>query len=392
MKLRDLLPADAALAPREGDIDIAGLTADSRAVKRGDVFFAVPGSKTDGLRFVEPAVAAGAVAVIAQRMPVTPVPEGVVFVRVANAQARARARCGEIFSAPARDHRRRHRHERQNLGRRVHAPDLERAQASRCEHRHDRPGLAEGRNLRLADHAGSGRSASHARRACRRGRHPSRPRGVVARPRPAPARRRAPRGGGLHQPHARSSRLSPDASKPISPPSCGCSRNWSPRGGAAVIDVDNDHAEAVDGGRQGARPYMFIGVGRNGTGIRLVECEIDGFSQTLQRRASASEISSVPPAAGRRVPGRECAGRRRSRHRDRRHIRARCFWRSRVSRAPRAGSSLSASSKRRADLRRLRAQARRARQGARRAAALRAPAGSSSCSAPAATAIAASGR
>ena len=84
MKLRDLLPADAALAPREGDIDIAGLTADSRAVKRGDVFFAVPGSKADGLRFIEPAVAAGAVAVIAQRMPATPVPEGVVFVRVAN--------------------------------------------------------------------------------------------------------------------------------------------------------------------------------------------------------------------------------------------------------------------------------------------------------------------
>ncbi len=226
MKLRDLLPADAALAPRDGDIDIAGLTADSRAVKRGDVFFAVPGSKTDGLRFIEPAVAAGAVAVIAQRVPVTPVPEGVVFVRVANAQARARALCGEIFSAPALDHRRRHRHERQNLGGRVHAPDLERAQTSRREHRHDRPGLAEGRDLRLADHARSGRSASHARRACRRRRHPSRRRGVVARPRPEPARRRAPR---WRRPSPTSRAIISTiirASIPTSPPSCGCSRSW----------------------------------------------------------------------------------------------------------------------------------------------------------------------
>ena len=32
--------------------------------------------------------------------------------------------------------------------------------------------------------------------------------------------------GGLHQSVARSSRLSPDASRPISRPSCGCSRRW----------------------------------------------------------------------------------------------------------------------------------------------------------------------
>ena len=31
-----------------------------------------------------------------------------------------------------------------------------------------------------------------------------------------------------------------------------------------------------------ARGLAVLGVGRNGTGIRLVECKIDGFSQTLQ--------------------------------------------------------------------------------------------------------------
>ena len=64
------------------------------------------------------------------------------------------------------------------------------------------------RGLRLADHARSGRAAPLARRAGRRGRHPSGDRSVVARPRPAPARRRAHRGGGFTNITPRSSRLS----------------------------------------------------------------------------------------------------------------------------------------------------------------------------------------
>ena len=45
---------------------IAGLTADSRAVKPGDVFAALSGAKTDGARFVEAAVAAGAAAILSE--------------------------------------------------------------------------------------------------------------------------------------------------------------------------------------------------------------------------------------------------------------------------------------------------------------------------------------
>jgi len=84
MKLRELLPADAEFDPRHADLDVGGVTADSRAVKPGDMFVAVAGNKMDGLRFTAPVIAAGAVAVVAERMPETPLPATVAFVRVGN--------------------------------------------------------------------------------------------------------------------------------------------------------------------------------------------------------------------------------------------------------------------------------------------------------------------
>lgn len=50
-----------------GDIDIAGLTADSREVRPGFLFAALPGVRHDGAEFVPRAVASGAVAVLAGR-------------------------------------------------------------------------------------------------------------------------------------------------------------------------------------------------------------------------------------------------------------------------------------------------------------------------------------
>jgi UDP-N-acetylmuramoyl-L-alanyl-D-glutamate--2,6-diaminopimelate ligase len=86
MKLREILPADAEFDPRHADLDLGGVTADSRAIKRGDMFVAVAGGKIDGLRFVDAAIAAGAVAVAAERIPETPLPAAVAFVRVGNAR------------------------------------------------------------------------------------------------------------------------------------------------------------------------------------------------------------------------------------------------------------------------------------------------------------------
>src|SRR5262245_53602928 len=67
MKLRDLFDGDAAIAPQAATLDVKGLSVDSRAVKQGDLFFALAGSKTDGARFVEAAIKAGAAAVAGDR-------------------------------------------------------------------------------------------------------------------------------------------------------------------------------------------------------------------------------------------------------------------------------------------------------------------------------------
>jgi UDP-N-acetylmuramoyl-L-alanyl-D-glutamate--2,6-diaminopimelate ligase len=63
MRLRDLFSNDAAIEPQADAIDVKGLAVDSRAVKPGDLFFALAGSKTDGARFIDAAIAAGAVAI-----------------------------------------------------------------------------------------------------------------------------------------------------------------------------------------------------------------------------------------------------------------------------------------------------------------------------------------
>jgi len=67
---------------QHADVAVAGIAMDSRAVKRGDVFFALAGVKTDGARFIDQAVASGAVAVVSDR-----IPEGdgrVAFIAVPN--------------------------------------------------------------------------------------------------------------------------------------------------------------------------------------------------------------------------------------------------------------------------------------------------------------------
>ncbi|UWU86433.1 UDP-N-acetylmuramoyl-L-alanyl-D-glutamate--2,6-diaminopimelate ligase [Bradyrhizobium yuanmingense] len=74
MKLRDLLGQDvkgndAAIEPAAAALEVSGLALDSRVVKPGDLFFALAGSKTDGARFVDAAIAAGAVAVVGNHAP-----------------------------------------------------------------------------------------------------------------------------------------------------------------------------------------------------------------------------------------------------------------------------------------------------------------------------------
>jgi UDP-N-acetylmuramoyl-L-alanyl-D-glutamate--2,6-diaminopimelate ligase len=69
MRLRDLFSADVTIDREMEALAVTGLAVDSRAVKPGDLFFALAGHKTDGARFIDAAIAAGAVAVAGDHPP-----------------------------------------------------------------------------------------------------------------------------------------------------------------------------------------------------------------------------------------------------------------------------------------------------------------------------------
>jgi len=81
MKLRELFGDGATMDARTGEIAVTGLAMDSRAVKPGNLFFALAGTKTDGARFIESAIASGAVAVAGEHAPAR---VGIPFVATSN--------------------------------------------------------------------------------------------------------------------------------------------------------------------------------------------------------------------------------------------------------------------------------------------------------------------
>ena len=97
MKLADILPANAQLEIGSAAVEVSGLSTDSRTVKRGDVFVAIAGGKIDGRKFVGSAVAAGAVAVVGQKDLNTTLPEGITFVRVGNSRRAVALMAAKFF-------------------------------------------------------------------------------------------------------------------------------------------------------------------------------------------------------------------------------------------------------------------------------------------------------
>lgn len=69
-KLKNILP-DSFIRSVHGstDMDIAGLQLDSRKIKTGDLFIALPGTQVDGHAYIPTAIEKGAVAIIASHMP-----------------------------------------------------------------------------------------------------------------------------------------------------------------------------------------------------------------------------------------------------------------------------------------------------------------------------------
>src|SRR6266498_824552 len=103
MKLAELLTADALSDARFAALEIAGVSADSRAsLRAGDLFVAMAGAKTDGLNFIPQALAAGAAAIMAQRPPPTPLPAGVAFIKVDDARRALALAAAKFFSRQPR--------------------------------------------------------------------------------------------------------------------------------------------------------------------------------------------------------------------------------------------------------------------------------------------------
>jgi UDP-N-acetylmuramoyl-L-alanyl-D-glutamate--2,6-diaminopimelate ligase len=101
MKLEDLLQSlrsvDAASNARFAALELAGISADSRRIKPSDLFVAVTGAKDDGLRFVDQALASGAVAVMAQRAPPQPLPQRIAFINVDNVRRALALAAAQFF-------------------------------------------------------------------------------------------------------------------------------------------------------------------------------------------------------------------------------------------------------------------------------------------------------
>jgi UDP-N-acetylmuramoyl-L-alanyl-D-glutamate--2,6-diaminopimelate ligase len=104
MKLRELLiRLHRPLIDGDPEVEVASVTADSRAVEMGAVFVAVRGRQADGRRFVRPAVEAGAVAVVSESPRETGDPTEVAWIQVADARAALSALAAALQGDPSQE-------------------------------------------------------------------------------------------------------------------------------------------------------------------------------------------------------------------------------------------------------------------------------------------------
>lgn len=98
MKFSDLLRGTETLA-QNGDPQVTGIEYDSRRVKPGDVFVAMRGETSDGNRFTDQAIAAGAVAVITDS---DRTPENVAWARVPHGRRAMATASANFYQHPAK--------------------------------------------------------------------------------------------------------------------------------------------------------------------------------------------------------------------------------------------------------------------------------------------------
>ncbi len=280
MKLRDIAPADAELDARHADIEVGGVATDSRTVKRGDVFVAIAGGKNDGMSFVDPAIGAGAAAIVAERAPAKPLPAGIAFVRVDNARRAVAAMAARFFPRQPRT---------------IAAVTGTSGKTSVAAFTRQ-IWVANGHRAASIGTIGivSPRGESY---------------GALTTPDPVALHRSLDAlagdgvshlaieasSHGLDQYRLDGLRIAAAGFTNITRDHLDYHRDFEaylaaklrlfnellPSGAAAVINVDHAHADAVRNAGQ-ARGLAITTVGRNGSGIRLLDCVRDGFGQKLQ--------------------------------------------------------------------------------------------------------------
>jgi UDP-N-acetylmuramoyl-L-alanyl-D-glutamate--2,6-diaminopimelate ligase len=267
MKLRNLLPVNAVSDARFDALAVKGISADSRATKPGDLFVAMAGTKDDGARFVGEALASGAVAVMAERVPPLPLPEGIAFIRVGNARLALALAAAKLFSHQPEviaavtgtsgktrevygslttpDPVALHRSLDELAGEGVTHLAIEASSHGLDQHRLDGVRVAAGGFTNLSrDHLDY---------------HPT-----------------------LEAYLAAKLRLFTDLIVPR---------------GAAVIAADHEHAAAVIAAAQ-QRKLRLLTVGRGGEGIRLVAAAIEGFAQVLELKHGGNDYTVRLPLPG----------------------------------------------------------------------------------------------
>lgn len=102
-KLADYFREDEITAVK-GSLDrpISGLVMDSRRVVPGNLFFALPGLRTDGASYIDEAISRGAVAVVTGRMPLS-TPAKVTFIQVADPRAMLARVSQRYYKSPDRE-------------------------------------------------------------------------------------------------------------------------------------------------------------------------------------------------------------------------------------------------------------------------------------------------
>ena len=102
MKLSELLKhVDVLNLIGDAEVEITGVNIDSRRIENGHLFVAIPGTQTDGHRFINKAIEQGAVAVLCESLP-TKRTEGVTYIAVESTEDCVGEVATQFYGDPSR--------------------------------------------------------------------------------------------------------------------------------------------------------------------------------------------------------------------------------------------------------------------------------------------------